>query len=155
MQANVNGVCSPSCDPMEMLIGRIVEHEGIRRSAYQDSTGYWTIGIGRLIDIRKHAGLSVDECFMLLRNDLAEKKSELIKFEWFTKQDYVRQGALLEMAFNIGTDRLLGFRHMIDALGINNYSKASKELLSSLWALEVGRERTQDICYRLLSGRYK
>ena len=28
------------------LIARFVENEGIRKSAYQDSLGYWTIGIG-------------------------------------------------------------------------------------------------------------
>ena len=40
--------------------------EGRVRHAYQDHLGYWTIGVGRLIDQRKGGGLSEDEIDYLL-----------------------------------------------------------------------------------------
>ena len=35
---------------MSKLIEMIKHHEGVVPHAYQDSRGYWTIGVGRLID---------------------------------------------------------------------------------------------------------
>jgi lysozyme len=35
--------------------------EGEVLHAYQDKYGYWTIGVGRLIDARKGGGISVEE----------------------------------------------------------------------------------------------
>ena len=35
---------------MTQLEQLVIGHEGKKKSAYQDSLGYWTIGVGRLID---------------------------------------------------------------------------------------------------------
>jgi lysozyme len=43
------------------VIEQLTREEGKRRSAYQDHLGYWTIGVGRLIDARKGGGLSDEE----------------------------------------------------------------------------------------------
>lgn len=155
MSDSVKGVCAPSSDPLEMLISRIVEHEGIKSSAYQDSLGFWTIGIGTLIDERKVGKLTIDECFYLFKNRLAIKQKELQEYEWFTLLDDVRGGVVIELAFNIGTNGVCKFINMIDALKHKNYSQASKELLSSTWSSQVGKIRSDDMCYRLLNGRYK
>lgn len=155
MNDSVKGVCAPSSDPIEMLMGRIVEHEGIRKSAYQDSLGYWTIGCGRLIDSRKSAGLSVDETFYLLRNDIANCKEQLKPYDWFKSQDEVRAGVLIELCFNLGLTGLLGFKKMIDALTRKNYPEAVKQLLDSRWVTQIGKSRIDDITYRLGVGRYK
>ena len=46
---------------MSALLDLIKEHEGVVKHAYQDSRGYWTIGVGRLIDEKLKGGLSDDE----------------------------------------------------------------------------------------------
>jgi len=149
------GVCAPSHDADEMLLSRLVEHEGIKQFAYTDSLGYVTIGIGRCIHEGKGRGLTADECFMLLRNDLVYFRNLLLKYDWFVKQDIVRQNALVEIAFNMGLNGLLSFKKMLSALTVNNYALAAKELVSSVWATQVGNNRASDLQYRLLNGRYR
>ncbi len=151
----VKGVCAPSHDSDEMFMSRLVEHEGIKPSAYQDSMGYWTIGIGTLIDERKGGKLTSEECFYLCRNRLNLRRNDLLKYDWFVKQDIIRQNALVELAFNMGVRGLLGFKKMLSALTVNNYALAAKELLDSAWAVQVGVARASDLHYRILTGRYK
>lgn len=155
MQTSVKGVCSPSSDPDEMFMSRLIEHEGIKPSVYTDSLGYFTIGIGTLIDERKGGKLTIDECFYLCRNRIELRRKDLSLYPWFSKQDKVRQDALVELAFNLGTNGLLGFKRMIAALGTNNYSLAVKELKDSKWSTQVSKARADDISHRLLTGRYK
>lgn len=155
MGDSVKGVCAPSCDPIEMLISRLAEHEGIKKFAYKDTKGYVTVGIGRCLESGVGKGLSIDECFYLLRNDIADFKSQLVKYDWFQLQDETRQHALVELAFNMGTANLLKFVNMIDALKRKSYAEAVKHLMDSVWAKQVGAARSADICYRLNNGRYK
>ena len=44
----------------------LIAEEGEKLSAYQDSMGFWTIGVGRLIDARKGGGISQEESRYLL-----------------------------------------------------------------------------------------
>ena len=155
MNDSVKGVVAPSSDPIEMLIGRIVEHEGMKKFAYKDTMGYITCGIGRCLQEGVGKGLSVDECFMMLRNDISDFRGQLAAYPWFKCQDDIRQGALIELCFNMGLAHLLQFKNMLDAIGRKSYPEASKELLSSKWAQQVGKARSEDIAYRISVGRYK
>ncbi len=139
----------------QLLIDRIVDHEGLKQSAYTDSLGYLTIGIGTLIDGKKGGKLTVDECYYLCRNRLALRRKELSTYDWFNSQNIVRQNALVEMAFNLGTNGLLGFKKMISAMSVNNYRLACIEMKDSLWSKQVGENRTNDLCYRILHGEYQ
>lgn len=151
----MTGLCAPNTPPDDRLIGRIVEHEGIKKFVYKDIMQYSTVGIGRCIEPNVGKGLSVDECFYLLRNDLADFRRELSVYDWFKIQDDVRQGVLIELAFNMGTANLLKFKKMIAALSVKNYSLAAKELVNSTWFTQVGKGRSDDIRWRLDNGRYK
>ncbi|RZJ01805.1 MAG: lysozyme [Brevundimonas sp.] len=72
--------------------------------AYQDSRGFWTIGIGRLIDKAKGGGITREEALYLKRNDIARFKGELDKAApWWRQLDPVRQRAVLNMTFNLGS----------------------------------------------------
>ena len=155
MQTSVKGVVAPSSDPNEMLISRLAEHEGIKRFAYKDTKGYITVGIGRCLEDKIGKGLSIDECFYLLKNDIADFTKQLQPYAWFVKQDQTRQHVLVELAFNMGVPNLLKFVNMIEALSRNAYSEAVKHLMDSLWAKQIGKARSDDISYRLLTGRYK
>ena len=150
----MTGLCAPNAAPDDLLIGRIVEHEGIKKFAYKDTLGYITAGVGRCLQEGVGKGLSIDEIFFLLRNDIADFRHQLKDFDWFKNQDDVRQGVLIELCFNLGLSHLLGFKNMLAALLIKNYPLAVKELCDSAWSKQVSAARVNDIKGRLLNGRY-
>lgn len=139
----------------ENLIDRLVAHEGSKRFAYQDSLGYWTIGIGRCIDKRSHRGLTLEEQYYLLRNDIEMCRNQLCFMPVYKNLDDVRREVLIELCFNMGIERLLGFRKMFAALEVHDYIKAVAELKDSLWSKQVQPKRVEDISYRLLNGKYR
>lgn len=53
---------------MKPLREQLEIDEGNRPLPYMDSLGFWTVGIGRMIDSRKGGGLSPDEIDFLLLN---------------------------------------------------------------------------------------
>ena len=132
----------------------LIEHEGKQRSAYQDSLGYWSIGIGRCIDKRKACGLSDDEMMYLLNNDVVNSRKELSHYEWFNTLDEVRQDVLVELHFNIGLDKLLQFHQTLAAIENKDFKAAAMHLLNSMWAIQVGKVRSQNMANRLESGHY-
>ena len=60
--------------PRELIIKQLRQDEGSRSQAYQDHLGYWTIGVGRLIDARKPgSGLREVEIEFMLQNDIEDR----------------------------------------------------------------------------------
>ena len=133
---------------------RIIEHEFKERYAYADSLGYLTIGIGRNIDKRSGKGLSDDEIMYLFGNDLTGCKNHLETFTWYNRLDMVRRGVMLEMRFNLGPDRFLGFKKMIAAAQNKDFKEAVAQMKDSKWATQIGKERLDDLCNRMLNGKY-
>jgi lysozyme len=137
------------------LIDKLIEHEGVKSFVYNDINGYSTIGIGRCVDSRiAGSGLSIDECMYLLNNDINKFKKQIQSYDWFQQLDSVRQDAIVELCFNMGTNNFLKFKKTIAALQQKNFKLASKELLNSNWANQVGKKRANDISYRLEHGKY-
>jgi lysozyme len=136
---------------MDQLSAIITLHEGLKLKPYFDTVGKMTIGVGRNLD---DVGISHDEAFTLLSNDITNATIQLSQYLWFVKLDPVRQGVLIELVFNIGMSRFLQFNDMIAALKVLDYTKASNELLDSLWANQVGHDRASNMARRLLLGRY-
>lgn len=118
------------------LVDRIIKHEGLRLKPYTCPAGKLTIGVGRNLEDR---GISEEEAMMMLQNDIiACRKECYANFHWFGEMDEVRQGVILEMCFNLGITRLKGFKKMLKACELKNYTLASQEMLTSLWARQVG-----------------
>ena len=116
---------------------RIIEHEGLRLKPYRCSAGKLTIGVGRNLDDN---GISKDEAMLMLQNDIELCRKDCYNsFHWYGEMDEVRKGVLLEMCFNLGISRLKGFKKMIKACELKNYTLASQEMLSSRWASQVGQ----------------
>jgi lysozyme len=110
--------------------------EGVRPCAYQDHLGFWTIGVGRLCDQRKlGSGLRSAEIDFLLANDIEDRTRALAaKLPWFTALDEARQGVLLNMAFQLGTDGLLAFTTTLGHVRAGRYAEAAEAMLDSKWA---------------------
>lgn len=130
----------------------ISDHEGCVSHAYEDSEGYWTIGYGRMIDKRLGGGITEDEAHVLLINDIKRTDYELrTAFRWFARLDNTRRAALIDMAYNLGLPRLVGFSKMIAALNAGECEEAAREALDSKWARQVGK-RAHDIA-DMIKGR--
>lgn len=112
--------------------------EGEKLSAYQDHLGFWTIGVGRLIDSRKGGGLTKEESEYLLDNDIRRKTAEVkAAIPWFENLSEARQGVLLNMAFQMGTEGLLKFKKTIAMIEAGKYEAAAAGMLNSLWAKQT------------------
>lgn len=112
--------------------------EGEVLTEYKDHLGYSTIGVGRLIDARKGGGITVEESAYLLSNDIQKKMSELErKLPWVKELDEARRGVLLSMAFQMGTEGLLGFKNTLEMVRTGRYTDAAKGMLNSLWAKQT------------------
>jgi len=112
--------------------------EGEVLHAYQDQLGYWTIGIGRLIDKRKSGGLTRAESAFLLHNDISKRMAAVREeLPWFDTLSPPRQGVLLNMAFQMGVEGLLGFKNTLRMIQEGRYSDAAAAMLQSKWATQT------------------
>jgi lysozyme len=133
---------------MRQLIELLHRHEGMRLKPYKDSVGKLTIGIGRNLDDN---GISEVEADFLLKNDLIRCFEEAQKFDWFVVLNDARACVIVSMIFNLGLPRFLGFKNMIKALEEERYEDASKEMLDSVWAKQVGR-RADELSEMMKTG---
>jgi lysozyme len=111
--------------------------------------GKLTIGYGRNLDDR---GISQEEADFLFNNDFINVLRELTEYSWYVNQPDSVQAALVNMCFNLGLPRLKGFKRMIAALEVKNYTLAAQEALNSKWATQVG-QRAKDVAVMLREGK--
>lgn len=136
----------------EKLRTQLERDEGRVDHAYQDSLGFLTIGVGHLIDQRKGGTLPPHIVDELLDFDISQKTAELTAaLPWFVDVDPVRQGVLVNMAFNLGVTGLLEFHQTLDAVRMRQFSAAAKYMLDSRWAIQVG-ERAHRLAAQMESG---
>jgi len=122
------------------LIKELRRDEGVIDHAYQDSLGYWTIGVGRLIDKKKGGRLTDEEIDYLLLNDIKECTADLDKnLPWWRSLTDARRRVLVNMRFNLGMAGLLGFKNTLKFIETGDYAKAASNMLLSKWAKQVGQ----------------
>lgn len=127
-------------------INKLIEHEGEILHAYQDSLGYWTIGIGHLIDKRKGGSISQRVSRILFEDDLARfTATARVNFPWFDGLDPVRQDAIVMLLFNLGLAGVQKFKKMLVAIEAEDWTKAAIELGDSVWSEQVGPNRANDM----------
>jgi lysozyme len=126
----------------------IKKNEAFKSHPYIDTVGKLTIGWGRNIEDN---GISKDEADHLFDNDFARCQRELAPYPWYVNQPQNVQYALMNMCFNLGIGRLLGFRKMIMALTAKDYTNAAREALDSKWATQVG-DRAKQVALMMRQG---
>lgn len=148
-----NSIPSTSLN-LARVIRMLEFEEGRRNEPYKDSLGYWTIGIGHLIDERKGGSLpswaqdeldrtgrlsdaSVDK---LLEDDIIFVMDQLEKYlPWASSLDQIRYTVLLDMTFQMGIGNeekgtgLLGFKNTLRYIKDGNYEQAATNMGVSLW----------------------
>lgn len=126
------------------LKDQLIRDEGKIRYAYQDSEGYWTIGVGFLIDQKKGGGLYDEEIDFILGNRIRMIEAAALKqWAWLKDIDEIRRSVVYNMAFNIGVDGVAKFKKFLTLLQSHDYELASYEMLDSKWAKQVGDRATR------------
>jgi lysozyme len=121
---------------LRRLEDQLIAHEDLKLTPYRDSVGKLTIGVGRNLDDK---GLSKREALFLLSNDIAEVIHNLNEFlPWWESVSEDRQLVLADMCFNLGIEKLLQFKNMLEAVRQGRYDDAAKHMGQSLWARQVG-----------------
>ena len=138
------------------LVRQLNGDEGRKACVYQDNLGFWTIGIGRLVDARKPgAGLRPKEMDYLLTNDIEDRVQQLTaRLPWFIKLDEARQGVLLNMSFQLGVDGLLAFKNTLELVRLGKYTEAADAMLQSKWAGQTP-ERAKRLSDQLRDGQWR
>jgi len=135
----------------------IEKHEGKRNKVYPDTEGIPTIGIGfnlNRYDARnklKSLGLNYDsvrngnqsltdqQIYHLFKEDLNEAIGAAQSFlPNFNEHPAKVQGVVINMAFNLGANRLASFVKFKEALINKDYSAAANEMIDSKWYKQVG-----------------
>jgi lysozyme len=125
---------------LHALYLQLLDHEGKIPFAYQDSLGYWTIGIGHLIDKRKGGKISEAAIRFLFEEDVYNCIVSLDQYlPWWKTLSEVRQRVLLDMCFNLGIAGLLTFKNTLAMIHHGDYAGAAENMLLSKWARQVGR----------------
>lgn len=122
------------------VVQQVAADEGFVPTVYRDSEGYNTIGFGFLVDHRRGGGLTREECEVILKMRLEKLAFQILpqRIPWYLKLDPVRQGVLVNMAYNLGVEGLLKFKKTLQAAKLGMYDKAAEHMLDSKWATQVG-----------------
>lgn len=120
----------------DILKAQLKVDEGVRVKPYRDTVGKMTIGVGRNLD---DIGLRADEVEYLLENDvnIAEATAKAL-FPSFDELSDNRKAVLCNLAFNMGQARLAGFAKLRARVEAQDFDGASREMLNSGWASQVG-----------------
>lgn len=134
----------------DAMVRQLRLHEGERLKPYRCTANKLTIGIGRNLEDR---GITKEESAYLLSNDIDAFYSTLLReLPWVSELDEVRQRVLLDMAFNLGIQGLLGFKNTLATIKSGDYEKAAPMMLQSKWAKQVG-QRAERLSRMMFTGK--
>jgi lysozyme len=104
---------------------------------YKDSKGIATIGIGHNL---RDVAISERAIDVIFEDDLNAHSAELFaQYPWAAEMDEVRQGALVDLAFNMGLPTLSTFKNTLAAMRVGNWEATALGLENSAWFGQVGQ----------------
>lgn len=122
---------------------QLIIDEGKRLTVYKDSLDLSTIGIGHLImesdNIPDGSTISEERCQSLFDHDLTHAiiNAEMI-FPALESYPEPIQECIINLVFNMGPSRLLGFKKFCAAVKCQNWAEAAAQLKDSAWYGQVG-----------------
>jgi lysozyme len=144
-------------DNEAQLVVELRRDEGVRYAPYRDTKDIPTAGVGHNLQASPlPAGwsypLTDDQVNQLLMSDLANVFADLNRdLPWWTDLNDVRQRVVANMMFNLGSNKLLGFKNTLAAMRQGRYDDAAAGMLNSAWASQVGA-RAQRLAQMMRSG---
>lgn len=134
--------------------------EGCKLVAYRDPRGFWTIGVGHLLDQSiDWTGHEITQATadLMLSNDLDTKAFECSRLpEWPSLDTLCRKNAIIECVFNLGIGHWTAeFPKTRASLQAQSWAIASANLLHSPeWIRDVGLKRVARLADYLQRGSY-
>ena len=116
------------------LMPQLREHEGYRGMPYEDSLGKPTIGVGCLLPITEDESMLLAAC---RANDARKRLRKALRVQGIVGLPDEVNLALLNMAFQLGVPRFLGFKRMLAAIMDRRWNDAADEALDSKWAKQT------------------
>ena len=133
------------------LRDQLIRDEGLRLEPYRDSEGLLTIGVGHCLD-RK--GISRKVADLMLDEDISDAQVTVrTKWPWVGQLSEARQAAFTNLVFNLGGGGLSTFKKFLAAAQAGDWVTASRELLNSKYAKQVGG-RAQRVAQQLLGDTW-
>ena len=107
-------------------------HDGTTGSPIGVVNGRASIGYGRDLTVR---GISQDEAELMLTNDIiaAERIAQAFAGNVWPWLGEPRQAALIDLAHQLGEERLMALQSVQEALREARFESAASALLDSLW----------------------
>jgi lysozyme len=121
----------------------LTKHEGCVFEVYLCTEGHKTAGIGHLLEDPDNweIGDEVTSAQVLrwFEQDYKEAVSDCcaVFLNFDSLPDYVKR-VCINMAFNLGRNRLSKFKNMVRYVNEGNYQKAADEMIDSRWYNQVG-----------------
>lgn len=155
---NINYVIKTNDIDYNSLYEMTVRHEGFRDTAYNDSEGILTIGFGFNLEkegarerieslgldyevvCNKNQKMSFEQAHYLMKEDVGTAISDAKSYvgeNWEELHPKAKE-IIIDMSYNLGRNRLSGFKKLREALRNYDYQKASKEMQDSKWYHQTG-----------------
>ena len=123
-------------------------HEGERLTAYQDTRGFWTIGVGHLLKDPRNPmwrgyTITKEASNQLFQLDWVKHVGLVAKYAtWALHFDEVRAYVIIDMTFNLGVEPFDGDGYkdwpiFVRQLRANDWAAAAANMRSTLWARQV------------------
>ena len=144
--------------PFDKLLSLLLPEESEVLDVYQDSKGYWTIGVGHLVSTDKQltraqasalagAPWSHERAQEQFHRDVDLRVAELTRRQsaivpHLTDLQWL---GVMQMTFQMGVDGCLAFHDMWRALGVGNKQIAEAEALDSQWARQDSPARAKRV----------
>jgi lysozyme len=144
------------------LKAELARDEGRKLTAYKDTNGYWTIGVGHLLGTSPRMSNITDaECDALLDMDIDVAVAVCrrvfdtgigMNADMWHILDDVRQRALVNMAFNRGEGRMQTSTTITPAIRtalvetydpVGRWKAVSNAIIASPWASQIGARATR------------
>ena len=139
----------------DRLLIQLEELEGRRAAVYQDTEGWWTIGVGCLVDSRNGGGLLPEEIDFIRDNRIRLAKNEAAaNFPGYGGLNEPRQAVIILMLYQLGLPKLALFRRFLAAVRDERWSVAKSEMLDSLWARQTPN-RARRLAYQMETGEWQ
>lgn len=143
-----------------LLKAQLERDEGRRLTAYRDTAGYWTIGVGHLLGTSpRMSSITNDECDALLARDIEIAVTSLGRVfsgMGLATIDGPRMRALVNMMFNRGEEHVRQSTTITpaikEALTTGNWHPVSNAILASPWGAQI-KDRAKRLAQQFETGR--
>jgi len=126
----------------------LVKHEGCKTEVYLCSEGIPTAGIGHMLlevdGLEVGDDVPMEAVLEWFDSDYKEAVTDCcaVFLNFGSLPDQVKR-VLVNMAFNLGRNRLSKFKNMVTAVNEGNWIKAANEMVDSRWYNQVGNRSVE------------